>query len=115
MLGGKLRDAVPFASYLFFRFAADATGRSEVRTIDQLVSEARALKARWGFTSHKLKGGVFRRDHELACYRALSEALPGDTFRLRPKRGSSPWKRRSGSARQSLTSPTTITRIRHGD
>lgn len=84
LLGGKLRDAVPFASYLFFRFAADATGRYEVRTIDQLVSEARALKARWGFTSHKLKGGVFPPRHELACYRALSEALPGDTFRYDP-------------------------------
>jgi glucarate dehydratase len=84
LLGGKLRDAVPFASYLFFRFAGDATGRHEVRTIDQLVSEARALKARCGFTTHKLKGGVFPPRHELACYRALSEALPGDTFRYDP-------------------------------
>jgi glucarate dehydratase len=84
LLGGKLRDAVPFASYLFFRFASDATGRYEVRTIDQVVSEARALKARCGFTSHKLKGGVFPPRYELACYRALSEALPGDTFRYDP-------------------------------
>jgi glucarate dehydratase len=84
LLGGKLRDAVPFASYLFFRFAGDATGRYEVRTIDQLVSQARALKACYGFTSHKLKGGVFPPRHELACYRALSEALPGDTFRYDP-------------------------------
>jgi glucarate dehydratase len=84
LLGGKLRDAVPFASYLFFRFASDAAGRCEVRTIDQVVSEARALKARCGFTSHKLKGGVFPPHYELACYRALSEALPGDTFRYDP-------------------------------
>jgi glucarate dehydratase len=84
LLGGKLRDAVPFASYLFFRFASDATGRYEVRTAEQLVSEARALKARHGFTSHKLKGGVFPPHHELACYRALSEGLPGDTFRFDP-------------------------------
>jgi glucarate dehydratase len=82
LLGGKLRDAVPFASYLFFRFASDATGRHEVRTAEQLVSEARALKARYGFTSHKLKGGVSPLRHELACYRALSEGLPGDTFRF---------------------------------
>jgi glucarate dehydratase len=84
LLGGKLRDSVPFASYLFFRYAADLTGRYEVRTVEQLVSEARALKARCGFTSHKLKGGVFPPRHELACYRALSEALPGDTFRYDP-------------------------------
>jgi glucarate dehydratase len=42
------------------------------------------LKACYGFTSHKLKGGVFPPRHELACYRALSEALPGDTFRYDP-------------------------------
>jgi glucarate dehydratase len=84
LLGGKLRDAVPFASYLFFRFASDATGRHEVRTAEQLVSEARTLKARLGFTSHKLKGGVFPPHHELACYRALAEGLPGDTFRFDP-------------------------------
>jgi glucarate dehydratase len=84
LLGGKLRDAVPFASYLFFRFASDATGRHEVRTAEQLVSEARSLKARHGFTSHKLKGGVFPPHHELACYRALAEELPNDTFRFDP-------------------------------
>jgi glucarate dehydratase len=84
LLGGKVREAVPFASYLFFRFASDATGRNEVRTIDQLVSEARTLKARHGFTSHKLKGGVFPPAHELACYRALSESLPGDSLRYDP-------------------------------
>ncbi len=84
LLGGKLRDAVPFASYLFFRFASDSSGRHEIRNAEQLVAEARALKASCGFTSHKLKGGVFAPAHELACYRALAEALPGDTFRYDP-------------------------------
>lgn len=84
LLGGKLRDTVPFASYLFFRFASDRSGRHEVRAVEQLVAEARDLKARFGFTSHKLKGGVFPPRHELACYRALGEALPGDTFRFDP-------------------------------
>jgi glucarate dehydratase len=84
LLGGKLRDVVPFASYLFFRFGGDSTGSHEVRTVDQLVSTARALKASYGFASHKLKGGVFPPRHELACYRALSEALPGDSFRYDP-------------------------------
>ena len=32
LLGGKLRDAVDFASYLFFRYADPATGKGEVRT-----------------------------------------------------------------------------------
>ena len=84
LLGGKLRDTVPFASYLFFRFASDTSGRHEVRTAEQLVVEAHDLKTRFGFASHKLKGGVFPPRHELACYRALCEALPGDTFRYDP-------------------------------
>ena len=49
--------------------------------MEQLVAEARALKERWGFTSHKLKGGVFPPEYELECYRALAHALPGDGFR----------------------------------
>jgi glucarate dehydratase len=84
LLGGKLRDAVPFASYLFFRFASDASGLHEVCTPEQLVAEALALKARHGFSSHKLKGGVFPPEHELACYRALAVALPGDALRYDP-------------------------------
>jgi glucarate dehydratase len=56
LLGGKLREMVPFASYLFFRYGTPETGAGEVRTPDQLVAEALALKAQHGFTSHKLKG-----------------------------------------------------------
>jgi glucarate dehydratase len=84
LLGGKLRDRVPFASYLFFRLPADDAGTHEVRTPEQLVAHAHALRAAHGFTSHKLKGGVFPPRHELACYRALAEAFPGDTFRFDP-------------------------------
>jgi glucarate dehydratase len=84
LLGGKLRDAVPFASYLFFRHPTNAARDGEVRTAAQLVDHARALKAEHGFTSHKLKGGVFPPDHELACYRALADAFPGDSLRYDP-------------------------------
>ena len=81
ILGGRLRERVPFASYLFFRYPNDA---GEVRTIDQLVEHARALKQRYGFRSHKLKGGVFPPEYELECYRALAAALDGDRFRFDP-------------------------------
>jgi glucarate dehydratase len=83
ILGGRLRDHVPFASYLFFRYA-NHDGSGEVRTIDQLLAEARQLKADHGFTTHKLKGGVFPPAYELECYRALADALPGDGFRFDP-------------------------------
>jgi glucarate dehydratase len=82
ILGGRLRDRVPFASYLFFRYPGEKSG--EVRTIEQLVAHAKTLKQLYGFTSHKLKGGVFPPEYELECYRALATALDGDRFRFDP-------------------------------
>jgi glucarate dehydratase len=84
LLGGKLRDTVPFASYLFFRYADPATGLGEVRTIDQLVANATDLKWRCGFASHKLKGGVFPPDYELEAFRAIADAFPDDGVRFDP-------------------------------
>ena len=84
LLGGKLRDEVPFASYLFFRYANPETGEGEIRTADQLVEHARVLKRQHGFRTHKLKGGVYPPDHELACYRALADAFPEDRLRYDP-------------------------------
>src|SRR5215469_1903330 len=52
ILGGRLRDTVRFASYCFFRYADPRTESGEVRTIDQLLEYARALKIRCGFRSH---------------------------------------------------------------
>ncbi len=96
ILGGKLQSEVPFASYLFFRYANPKDGTGEVRTVEQLVEHAKDLKQKYGFTSHKLKGGVFRPEYELECYRAVAEALSdkdasgvmskrsGDSFRFDP-------------------------------
>jgi glucarate dehydratase len=84
LLGGKLRDTVEFASYLFFRYPDPDTGEGEVRTADQLVACARDLKERHGFRTHKLKGGVYPPAHELACYRAVAAALPGERMRYDP-------------------------------
>ncbi|MEP7213328.1 MAG: enolase C-terminal domain-like protein [Acidobacteriota bacterium] len=89
ILGGKLQSEVPFASYLFFRYANPKTGEGEVRTVEQLVEHAKDLKQKHGFTSHKLKGGVFHPVYELECYRAVADALgtdtmSGDSFRFDP-------------------------------
>ena len=96
ILGGNLQNEVPFASYLFFRYADAKTGEGEVRTPEQLINHAKDLKEKYGFTSHKLKGGVFHPEYELECYRALAEAISpkdkngkidrtrGDSFRFDP-------------------------------
>jgi glucarate dehydratase len=84
ILGGRLRDRVPFATYCFFRYPNSKNGQGEVRTIEQMVEYASALKAKFGFATHKMKGGVFHPDYELEVYRALAAAFPADSLRFDP-------------------------------
>jgi len=84
ILGGRLRDRVAFASYLFFRYPNPRNGEGEVRTVGHLVSHAQRLKSKHGFKTHKLKGGVFPPAYELECYRALAKAFPSDHLRFDP-------------------------------
>jgi glucarate dehydratase len=84
ILGGRVRDSVRFASYCFFRYSDPKTKAGEVRTIDQLIAHARESKQRYGFSTHKMKGGVFHPDYELEAYRALAAAFPGDSLRFDP-------------------------------
>ncbi len=84
ILGGRLRDQVSFASYCFFRYPNPESGTGEIRTLDQMVSHAAGLKHRFGFTTHKVKGGVFAPDYELAVYRALAAEFPEDQLRFDP-------------------------------
>jgi glucarate dehydratase len=69
---------------LFFRYPNPRDGSGEVRTCEQMIAEAKSLKKRFGFTTHKLKGGVFAPEYELECYRALAQELEGDRFRFDP-------------------------------
>jgi glucarate dehydratase len=82
ILGGRLRDRVPFASYCFFRYPNPKTGEGEVRTIEQMVEQARGLKRKYGFSTHKVKAGIFHPDHELEVYKAVAAALPADRVRF---------------------------------
>jgi glucarate dehydratase len=84
ILGGRLRDRVPFATYCFFRYANPLTGEGEIRTPEQMIRFATALRERCGFTTHKLKGGVFHPDYEVEVYRALAHAFPNDSLRFDP-------------------------------
>jgi glucarate dehydratase len=82
ILGGKLRDRVPFASYIFFRYAG--ASETEVRTPEQVVAVAKRFKNQYGFTSHKLKAGVFPPDYELEVFRELAHTFPQDKVRFDP-------------------------------
>jgi len=83
ILGGRVRDRVRFASYVFYRYA-NSHGHGTVRTPEQVVAFARALKQKYAFRTHKMKGGVFPLEYDLECYRALAAAFPGDSFRFDP-------------------------------
>lgn len=88
LLGGKVRDAVPFAAYLFYKWAghpgAAPDGWGEALDPDGIVAQARTMVDRYGFGSLKLKGGVFEPDAEVAAVRALRVAFPGLPIRLDP-------------------------------
>ncbi|MET9500672.1 glucarate dehydratase family protein [Streptomyces sp. NPDC006622] len=91
LLGGKVRDAVEYSAYLFYKWA-DHPGSVPHETDDWgpavdpagIVEQARRFTERYGFTSFKLKGGVFPPDEEIAAVRALAEAFPGHPLRLDP-------------------------------
>lgn len=59
-------------------------GEGETRTADQLIEQTLALKKKCGFTSHKLKSGVFPPDYELEVFRAWAKALGPDSVRYDP-------------------------------
>jgi len=91
LLGGKVRDAVEYSAYLFYKWAEHPRGVAAERdgwgaALDPagIVEQARTFTERYGFTSYKLKGGVFPPEQEIAAVRALAEAFPGRPLRLDP-------------------------------
>jgi glucarate dehydratase len=88
LLGGKVRDEVPFSAYLFYKWAAhpDAEPDEWGEALDPagIVAQAERMISQYGFTSIKLKGGVFSPEDEIAAIRALREAFPDHPLRLDP-------------------------------
>ncbi|MGH8310080.1 MAG: enolase C-terminal domain-like protein, partial [Steroidobacteraceae bacterium] len=87
LLGGRVRDEVPFSAYLFYKHAGRAADAredeyGECLTPDAMVRQARQMVAAYGFQSIKLKAGVLAPDVEIETMRRLHDAL-GPTFPLR--------------------------------
>jgi glucarate dehydratase len=88
LLGGAVRDRVPFSGYLFYKWAGhpglpdDDWG--EALTADGVVAQARRMVDAWGFGSLKLKGGVFAPEVECEAIEALRAAYPDLPLRLDP-------------------------------
>lgn len=101
LLGGIVRERVPYAAYLFYKyegaggelgFGVDprATGWAAARqraALDPagIVTQAEAMVREFGFESIKLKGGCFEPAQEVAAIAALREAFgPKVPLRLDP-------------------------------
>jgi glucarate dehydratase len=101
LLGGIVRERVPYSAYLFYKyegaggglgFGTDsaATGWAAARQRaaldpDGVVAQAEAMVAEFGFESIKLKGGCFPPPQEVAAMKALHRRFgPGVPLRLDP-------------------------------
>jgi len=91
LLGGAVRDTVPFSAYLFYKWAGHP-GRpddewGEALTPDQLVMQAGRMVTAYGFDAIKLKGGVLPPADEIEAMLALREAFPRHKLRIDPNGG----------------------------
>lgn len=105
LLGGPVRQDPEFASYLFFRYAADnrvlladkrmvdSRGKGEraldqygeVRTPEAMAELAWKLHQKYGYRVHKLKAGVLKPEVELEALKAISARLgAGHLVRIDP-------------------------------
>jgi len=84
LLGGRLREEIPFAAYVYHR-NNNREGWGEIDTTDQVVAHARDLVARHGFRTIKYKGGVKTMGEELENMRALRKAFPDHRLRFDPQ------------------------------
>ncbi|MFC1439494.1 glucarate dehydratase family protein [Streptacidiphilus sp. N1-10] len=88
LLGGAVRDRVPFSAYLFYKWAAHPGGAEDewgaALDPDGIVRQARRMIDRYGFGAVKLKGGVFPPEEEIEAIRALRAAFPDLPLRLDP-------------------------------
>ncbi|MEM9832898.1 MAG: enolase C-terminal domain-like protein [Bacteroidota bacterium] len=101
LLGGKMREMVPFAAYLFYKYEGDggelgfeidpgATGWAKARqasalNAEEIVAQAQAMCKEFGFQSIKLKGGALEPQREVEAMLALRKAFGSDVpLRLDP-------------------------------
>jgi glucarate dehydratase len=95
LLGGAVRDQVPFSAYLFYKWAshpgAEPDEWGEALDPDGIVAQAKRMIDQYGFTAIKLKGGVFPPMQEIAAVRALREAFPALPLRLDPNAAWTPY------------------------
>ncbi|MEJ7607501.1 MAG: enolase C-terminal domain-like protein [Bryobacteraceae bacterium] len=89
VVGGRVRDRVPFSAYLFYKHAGGGGLGPDVREDEygecldpqSIVRQCRQMVAQYGF-KESLKGGVLDPEAEIAAIRALREEF-GEAYPLR--------------------------------
>jgi glucarate dehydratase len=90
LLGGAVRQKVPYSAYLFYKWAAEADPEyapdpyGEAINPAQIVAQARQMIDTYGFESIKLKAGVFDPLEEADAVLALKAAFPHHQLRIDP-------------------------------
>ncbi len=93
LLGGRVRDRVPFSAYLFYKWAGHPGAAGSLGEADSwgeaidpagFIRQAHRMIDEYGFTAIKLKGGVFAPDEEVAAIKALHAEFPDVPLRLDP-------------------------------
>ena len=90
LVGGQVRQNVPFSADLFYKLARHAHDTADnawgaVLTPEQLANQARQMVDEHGFKAIKLKGGVLAPEEEIAGLHAPKVCVPRRTAVRRPK------------------------------
>ena len=84
LLGGKVRDRVEVAAYLFYRHRSEDGREGGESTPEQILARTEELVEAHGFRAIKLKGGVFPPEDELRAVKSLQERFPEAPLRGTP-------------------------------
>src|ERR1051326_4606309 len=83
LLGGKFREHVPFAGYIFFRYPS-SNGKCGEDTPEKLLAYTEALVDQYHFESLKIKGGALPPEQELEAVRLIRKKFPQAKLRFDP-------------------------------
>jgi glucarate dehydratase len=92
LLGGRVRDKVPFSAYPFYKHVGGGGEGSDTRgdeygealTPETLVKQVRQMIAAYGFKDIKFKAGVLDPEIEIESVRQMHRAFPGVPIRMDP-------------------------------
>ncbi|MGC4042741.1 MAG: enolase C-terminal domain-like protein [Armatimonas sp.] len=78
LLGGKLRERIPFSAYAFYKLEDDWSGFSRAMDPAGMLAQVQKLIADYGFGSVKLKAGVLDPEIEIESLKLLRRTLGPD-------------------------------------